>query len=91
MADRFVWSSYMICFPLSRDYAGLFYDRPLDRAPAGGMRSRLLDLQNAVDAGVDALSVDLFIFDKNAHPCFRKLIDLVHEHDLPLDADKPHA
>jgi hypothetical protein len=82
--DRVVWSCYMICFPISRDYTGLFYDRPLDRPPEGDISPRLIDLQNAVKAGVDALSVDLFIFDKYAHPCFRELVDLIHAHKLPI-------
>ena len=82
--DRVVWSCYMICFPVSRDYTGLSYDRPLDRPPPGGVNPRLVDLRNAVEAGIDALSVDLFIFDKNAHPCFQDLVDLVKEQNLPL-------
>lgn len=82
--DRVLWSCYMICFAVSRDYTGLFYDRPLDRAPAGGENPRLIDLRNAVEAGIDALSVDLFIEDKHAHPCFRDLVDLVQAHQLPI-------
>ena len=82
--DRFVWSCYMICFPVSRDYTGLFYDRPLDRVPAGSKQPRLVDLQNAVEAGVDALSVDLFIEDRHAHGAFQQLVNLIDEHDLPI-------
>ena len=82
--DRFAWSCYMICFPVGRDYTGLSYDRPLDRPADDGTNPRLIDLRNAVDAGFDALSVDLFILDKYALPAFRQLVDLVKTHDLPI-------
>jgi len=82
--DRFVWSCYMICFAVSRDYTGLFYDRPLDRVPEGSKAPRLIDLQNAIKAGVDALSVDLFIEDKHAHGAFQQLVNLINEHELPI-------
>ncbi len=83
--DRFVWSCYMICFAVSRDYTGLFYDRPLDRVPEGDTEPRLIDLKNAIDAGVDALSVDLFIEDKHAHGAFQQLVNLINEHQLPIN------
>ena len=82
--DRFVWSCYMICFAVSRDYTGLFYDRPLDRVPEGSKKPRLVDLENAIKAGVDALSVDLFIEDKHAHGAFQQLVNLINEHELPI-------
>lgn len=82
--DRFVWACYMICFAVSRDYTGLFYDRPLERTVEGGPDARLIDLNNAVEAGVDALSVDLFIYDKHAIGAFQQLVNLIKEHDLPI-------
>ena len=81
--DKLLWSCYMICWSLNRDFHG-FYDRPLDRPPADGSSSRLVDLQRAMEAGVDALSVDLFISDKNALPAFGDLVKLIHEHNLPI-------
>jgi hypothetical protein len=81
---RFVWSSYMICFPLDRDFSKQFHDRPLDRPPTDGTSSRLVDLRNAADAGFDGLSIDLFIEDKYALPAFRQLVALVKQNSLPL-------
>lgn len=81
--QKMLWSCYMICWPLNRDWHG-FYDRPLERPPADGSSSRLVDLRRAIDAGVDALSVDLFITDRNALPAFDELVRLIKEHDLPL-------
>ncbi len=80
--DKFLWSSYMICWPLSRDFRG-FKDRPLQR-PRADTDVRLADLRNAVNAGLDALSVDLFIEDKYALGAFEHLVKLIHEHRLPL-------
>ena len=82
--DRVAWSCYMICFGVGRDYTGLSYDRPLDRPADDGTNARLVDLQNAVEAGFDALSIDLFILDKYALPVFQQLVDLVKTHDLPI-------
>lgn len=82
--DRFVWACYMICFPVSRDYTGLFYDRPLERPGEGGPDARLIDLNNAIEAGMDALSVDLFIEDKHAIGAFRQLVKLINENNLPI-------
>lgn len=82
--DKFAWSCYMICFPVSRDFTGAFFDRPLDRPPSGGAHPRLVDLRNAIDAGFDGLSVDLFIKDRNALPAFQQLVSLVNEHRLPI-------
>ncbi len=82
--DRFAWACYMICFGIGRNYTGLSYDRPLDRPAIGGPHPRLIDLRNAIDAGFDALTVDLFILDKNALPAFQQLVDLVKKHNLPI-------
>lgn len=81
--DKFLWSSYMICWPLERDYRG-FKDRPLDRPPMDGTNSRAVDVQNAVEAGIDAFSVDLFIEDKHALPAFQTLVNIVNTRRLPL-------
>ena len=81
---KLVWSCYMICFPLDRDFAQQFHDRPLDRPPTDGTSSRLIDLRNAAAAGFDGLSIDLFIEDKHALPAFRQLVALVKQNDLPL-------
>lgn len=81
--DKFLWSCYMICWPLNRDYHG-FYDRPLDQAPADGSNPRGVDLRRAIEAGADALSVDLFIADKNALGAFGQLVKLVDEGRLPI-------
>lgn len=80
--DKFQWSSYMICWPLNRDFRG-FKDRPLQR-PRVDTDVRLTDLRNAVNAGLDAFSVDLFIEDKYALGAFEHLVKLIHEHRLPL-------
>ena len=81
--ERMLWSCYMICWPLNRDYHG-FYDRPLERPSRDGTPVRLVDLRRATEAGVDALSIDLFIGDKFALPAFGELVKLVNEHHLPI-------
>ncbi|MBM4048983.1 MAG: hypothetical protein FJ279_28105, partial [Planctomycetes bacterium] len=82
-ADKFLWSSYMICWPLERDYRG-FKDRPLHRPPSDGTNSRVVDVLNAVEAGIDAFSVDLFIEDKHALPAFQTLVNIINARRLPL-------
>ena len=81
--EKFLWSSYMICWPLYRDWHG-FYDRPLDRPPRDKSNDRLVDLRRAIEAGVDALSVDLFMTDKHALPAFGELVKLINERHLPI-------
>ena len=80
--EKFLWSSYMICFPVNGDFRP-YRDRPLDR-PVAGANPRLVDLRNAVNAGVDAFSVDLFIADKYALGAFGQLVNLIHEQGLPI-------
>ncbi len=82
--DKFLWSCYMICFGIGRDFSRQFYDRPLDRPGLGDAPPRLVDLRNAMAAGFDALSVDLFIKDRNALLAFQQLVDLVDKHRLPI-------
>lgn len=81
--EKLLWSCYMICWSLNRDFHG-FYDRPLDRPPRDGSSPRLVDLRRATEAGVDALSIDLFITDKYALPAFGDLVKLIHENHLPI-------
>jgi hypothetical protein len=81
--DKFLWSCYMICFPVARDFGG-YKDRPLDRPPAEGTHPRLVDLRNAIDAGVDAFSVDLFLEDKTAKAGFGQLVKLINDNRLPF-------
>jgi len=81
--EKMLWSCYMICWSLNRDFHD-FYDRPLDRPPRDGSPVRLADLRRAVEAGVDALSIDLFMGDKYALPAFGELVKLINEHHLPL-------
>ena len=82
--DRVAWSCYMICFGVGRDYTRLSYDRPLERWADRDVHPRLIDLRNAIDAGFDALSVDLFILDKNALGAFQQLVNLINENRLPI-------
>lgn len=81
--EKVVWSTYMICWAVNRDYHG-FYDRPLDRPAVDGTSPRLIDLRRAVEAGIDALSVDLFIGDKYALPAFGDLVKLINENHLSI-------
>ncbi len=81
--QKMLWSCYMVCWPLNRSYQE-FVDRPLDRPTPSDAAGRLLDLRHAVEAGVDAFSVDLFISDKGALAGFGQLLDLIHKHRLPL-------
>ncbi len=74
-SDKFLWSCYMICWGINRDFSG-FEDRPLDR-PQEGVDPRLVDRWNARDAGIDALSVDIFVTDRHALPTFGKRASLV--------------
>lgn len=80
--DKFFWSCYMICWGINRDFSG-FKDRPLDR-PQEGVDPRLVDLRNARDAGIDALSVDIFVTDRHALPTFGKLAALIQSNGLPI-------
>jgi hypothetical protein len=80
--EKFLWSSYMICFPINGNFRP-YKDRPLDR-PSVGSNPQRVDLENGVAAGVDAFSVDLFIADKNALPAFGQMVKLVNENHLPI-------
>lgn len=69
----------MICWGINRDFSG-FEDRPQE-----GVDPRLVDLRNARDAGIAALSVDIFVTDRHAIPTFGKLATLIQSNDPPIE------
>lgn len=81
--DRFLWSSYMMCYPVTRDYTGHSFDRPLVRVTDGRM-ARLVDLRKAAEAGIDALMPCLFMQSETDWHVFGQMVELIEKHDLPL-------
>jgi hypothetical protein len=81
--ERLLFSSYMMCYPIGRPYVGHSYDRPLDR-PEAGRHNRLIDLQHAVGAGIDALIPCLFMQSDADFRAFDVMADLIEQHNLPI-------
>jgi hypothetical protein len=81
--DRFLWSSYMMSYPVTRDFTGHSYDRPLARVGNPRM-ARMVDLREAADAGIDALMPCLFMQSETDFHVFGRMVELIEKHDLPI-------